>query len=60
MDWGQHILEISSEATKTLGFLPRHLAFAPKSTKEVAYKTLVWPKLEYAVLNLEPLLETLD
>ena len=48
MDWGQHISEISSKATKTLGFLRRNLAFAPRSTKEVAYKTLVRPKLEYA------------
>ena len=38
---GQHISEISSKATKTLGFLRRNLAFAPRSTKEVAYKTLV-------------------
>ena len=45
MDWGQHISEISSKATKTLGFLRRNLAFAHKSTKEVAYKTLVQPKL---------------
>ena len=29
-------------------FLSQELGFAPKSTKEVAYKTLVWPKLEYA------------
>ena len=48
MNWGQHISEISSKATKTLGFLRRNLAFAPKSTKEVAYKTLVRRKLEYA------------
>ena len=40
MDWGQHISDISSKATKTLGFLRRNLAFAPRSTK-VAYKTLV-------------------
>ena len=59
MDWGQHISEISSKATKTLGFLRRNLAFAPKSTKESAYKTLVRPKLEYAA-HLEPLLETSD
>ena len=39
MDWGQHISEISSKATKTLGFLRKNLAFAPRSTKEVAYKT---------------------
>ena len=48
MDWGQHISEISSKATKTLGFLCRNLAFASPSTKEVACKTLVRPKLEYA------------
>ena len=32
----------------TLSFLRRNLAFAPRSTKEVAYKTLVRPKLEFA------------
>ena len=37
MDWGQHISDISSKATKTLGILCRNLAFAPRSTKEVAY-----------------------
>ena len=39
MDWGQHIAGISSKATTTLSFLHRNLAFAPRSTKEVAYKT---------------------
>ena len=48
MDLGQHISEFSSKATKTPGFLCRSLAFAPMSAKEVAYKTLVRPKLEYA------------
>ena len=48
MDWGQHVSEISSIATKTLGFLRRNLAFAPRSTKEVACKTFNQPKLEYA------------
>ena len=48
MDWGQHISYISSKATKTLGFLRRNLAFAPRSTNEAAYKTMVCPKLEYA------------
>ena len=38
----------SAKATKTLDFLRRKLAFAPRHTKEVAYKTLVRPKLEYA------------
>ena len=33
MDLGQQISEISSKATKTLGFFRRNLAFAPKSWK---------------------------
>ena len=48
LDWGQHINEITSKATKTLGFLHRIMAFAPRETKAAAYKTLVRPKLEYA------------
>ena len=47
LDWGQHINEITSKATKTLGFLRRNMAFAPRETKAAAYKTLIWPKLEY-------------
>ena len=58
LDWGQHISEISSKATKTLGFLRRNLAFAPRHTKEVAYKTLVRPKLEYAATIWHPYHET--
>ena len=54
MNWGQHISELFSKATTTLGFLYN----APKSTKEVAYKTLVWPKLEYAALIWSPYSKT--
>ena len=36
------------KATKTLGFLRRNVALAPRHTKEVAYKTLVRPQLEHA------------
>ena len=45
LDWGQHILEITCKATKTLGFLRLNLALAPK---EDACKTLVQPQLECA------------
>ena len=48
LDWDQHISEITCKATKTLGFLRHNLALAPRHTKEVAYKTLVRPQLEYA------------
>ena len=47
LDWGQHVLEISNKATKTMGF-ERNFAFAPRHTKEVAYKTLIHPQLVYA------------
>ena len=58
IDWGQHISDISSKATKTLGFLRRNLAFEPRSTKEVAYKTLVCPKLEYTAPIWSPYCKT--
>ena len=48
MNWGQHISNISSRATKTSGFLCRSMAFAPRSTKEDVYYTLVHPKQRYA------------
>ena len=48
LDWGQHVSEISCKATKTMGFLRRNLALAPRHTKTVAYKTLVQPQLEYS------------
>ena len=55
MDWGQHISEISSKAPKALCFFRRNLAFAPRSsTKEVAHKTLVRPKLEFAARIWSP------
>ena len=40
LDWGQHINNVTSKATKTLGFLLRNLTLAPKETKVAAYKAL--------------------
>ena len=58
LDWGQHISEISANATKTMGLLRRKLAFAPRHTKEVAYKTLVRPQLEYSAPIWHPFHES--
>ena len=58
LERGQHVSEISSKATKTLGFLRRNLALAPRHTKEVAYQTLVRPQLEYAAPIWHPYNET--
>ena len=58
LNWGQHVSEISCKATKTMGFLRRNLALAPRHTKEVAYKTLVPPQLKYAAPIWNPYHET--
>ena len=50
MDWGQHISDISSKATKTLGFLCRNFAFTLRSTKDVAYK--LWYALNWSMQHL--------
>ena len=41
-----------------MGFLRHNLALAPRHTKEVAYKTLVRPQLEYAAPIWHPYHET--
>ena len=48
IDWGQHVSEVSAKASQTLGFQRRNLSLAPRETKDMAYKTLVRLKLEYA------------
>ena len=58
LNWGHHVSEISCKATKTMGFLRRNLALAPRHTKEVAYKTLVCPQLDYAAPIWNPYHET--
>ena len=57
-DWGQHISEMSSTTTKTMGFLRRNLAFAHRHTKEGAYKTLALLQLERAAPIRHPYYET--
>ena len=58
LDLGQHIPEISCNATKTFGFLRRNLALTPRHKKEAAYKTLVRPQLEYATPIWHPYHDT--
>ncbi|MEW8544666.1 MAG: hypothetical protein AB2693_14150, partial [Candidatus Thiodiazotropha sp.] len=48
LDWGQHISEISSKATKTMSFHWRNLALERRQTMGAANKTLVYPQLQYA------------
>jgi len=48
LDWGHHIDSKVTKANQTLGFLQRNLGNFPESIKELAYKALVRPHLEYA------------
>ena len=47
MKWNTRVSNISTKANRTLGFLRRNLAACPKDVKELAYKELVRPVLEY-------------
>ncbi|KAL8609842.1 hypothetical protein ACOMHN_020677 [Nucella lapillus] len=48
LNWESHITNIANKANSTLGFLRRNLKIGSIAIKEMAYKTLVRPTLEYA------------
>ena len=54
LDWSHHIDNKVNKANKTLGFLRRNLSNCPESIKELAYKALVRPHLEYACPVWDP------
>ena len=47
LKWSQHVFSVSGKASKVLGLIKRHFSNCPRSVKEIAYATLVRPKLEY-------------
>ena len=47
LKWNQHVHNISCKANRMLGLLRRNLYKCQPSLKEIAYKTLVRPKVEY-------------
>ena len=53
-EWRNHIEITSKKANKSLGFLKRNLAHAPKEIRETAYKTLVRPQAEYCAAIWDP------
>ena len=54
LSWNQHIQDTTANGNRTLGFIKRNLYACNKSTKELAYKSLVRPKLEYAAAVWDP------
>ena len=51
--WGRHIQDITAKANSTLG-VKRNLWNCPREVKEIAYQTIVRPKLEYACASWDP------
>ena len=52
--WGPHLNKIIPKAQHTLNLLRRNLSDCSQNTKDVAYKTLVRPVLEYASTSGDP------
>ena len=54
LTWNTHINEIVTKANRTLGFVKRNVNPKNQSVKELAYKTFVRPKVEYASTMWSP------
>ena len=54
LTWTPHINKVKRKASQQLGLVQRTLHAAPRACKEIAYKTLVRPRLEYASTAWSP------
>ena len=54
LSWTNHISNITSKSYQVLGLLRRNLYNCSTHVKEIAYKTLVRPKLEYCASVWDP------
>jgi hypothetical protein len=54
MKYNMHIDNMTSKASRVLGFLKRNLKHCPKTVKERAYQSLVRPKVEYSSIIWNP------
>ena len=57
LKWSAHVSMTAAKANKSLGTIQPNLWNCPKSVKEVAYTSLVRPKLEYVSVAWDPFLE---
>ena len=49
LKWNIHVSNIYTRANRTLGFLTCNLSACPQDVKELAYKGLVCPVLEFSL-----------
>ena len=55
LTWHSHINNVAAKGNQSLGFVRRNIPIsAPRATKEMAYKSLVRPQLEYSACVWDP------
>ena len=54
LTFNEHVDSICSKATRILNLCRRNLSMCPQATKEIAYRTLIRPQLEYASTAWNP------
>ena len=54
LSWNTHINNITSTASKTLGFVKRNVVTKNKDIQTMAYNSLVRPQVEYASVVWSP------
>ena len=57
LNWNHHISSVTKIANNTRSFLQRNISQCPKKTKELCYRTLVRPLIEYATVIWDPFTE---
>ena len=55
--WNKQVKKTVAKGNQTLGVLKRNLRHCPRSIKDMAYKTILRPKLEYASAVWDPFTE---
>ena len=58
LSWNHHINSVTNKANSTRAFLQRNIYQCPRKTKELCYKTLVRPIVEYSSIIWDPLTAT--
>ena len=54
MKWHSHVKKVTAKGNTMLGILCRNLKNCPKNLKDLAYKSILRPKLEYAYSIWDP------
>ena len=57
LSWNHHISSVTKKANNTRSFLQHNIRQCPKRTKELSYRTLLRPLMQYATVIWDPFTE---